>query len=71
MTLSELKEKYNIYHRDIKPENIYINNKMDFILGDFGEAKLTEQTIAMYGTVRGTRMYMSPELYIALKEQVN
>ena len=36
--LKEIHDK-NIIHRDIKPENIFINEKMDIKIGDFGISK--------------------------------
>ena len=54
--------KHNIIHRDIKPANIFISENGDYKLGDFGIAKMKEQTSS--GTAKiGTYDYMAPEVY--------
>ena len=56
---------YGIIHRDIKPENIFVNDRGDYKLGDFGVARTAERT-ASGMSVKGTYSYMAPEVY---KEQ--
>lgn len=58
----ELCHKNNIIHRDIKPQNIFLSKEGDFKLGDFGVARIVEQTsLAM--SKKGTYAYMAPEVY--------
>ena len=56
----EICESNNIVHRDIKPQNIFVSDRGDFKLGDFGIAKVMEGTNA--GTLAGTYRYMAPEV---------
>lgn len=51
----------NIIHRDIKPQNIFVSKYGNYKLGDFGIAKVSEQTAR--GTIIGTVKYMAPEVY--------
>jgi len=51
----------NIAHRDIKPENVFLNDKYDIILGDFGFAIKYEKDKLLYHDL-GTDGYKSPEL---------
>lgn len=57
----ELCRQQNIVHRDIKPQNIFVSDKGEYKLGDFGIAKTVEKT--MGGTKTGTYKYMAPEVY--------
>ncbi len=54
-------EKKSILHRDIKPQNIFVAPDGTYKLGDFGIAKVVEQTTS--GTKTGTYQYMAPEVY--------
>ena len=51
----------NIIHRDIKPENMFIDSKNRYRLGDFGVAKQLDES--MCSSIRGTPLYMAPEVY--------
>ena len=57
----ELFQKYRILHRDIKPGNIFVSERGDFKLGDFGTAQYLDR--ASDSTARGTYAYMAPEVY--------
>jgi len=52
-----------IVHRDIKPANIMIRSISDFVIVDFGLAKVAQQDHSLTGTgeVLGTPAYLSPE----------
>jgi len=52
-----------IVHRDIKPANIMVRSTSDFVIADFGLAKLVEQNISLTATgeVLGTPAYLAPE----------
>lgn len=54
-------QKNGIVHRDIKPQNIFVSDNGDYKLGDFGVAKIVEETAG--GTVIGSYKYMAPEVY--------
>ncbi|MDB5806967.1 MAG: hypothetical protein JWN73_4289 [Betaproteobacteria bacterium] len=52
-----------IVHRDIKPANIMIRSTSDFVIADFGLAKMVQQNISLTSTgeVLGTPAYLAPE----------
>lgn len=54
-------QEHKIIHRDIKPQNIFISDKGSFKLGDFGIAKILEDT-SRANTQAGTLMFMAPEI---------
>ena len=59
-------QKNNISHRDIKPENILICSDNNYKLTDLGEAKNIVNT-SESSTLKGTQLFMSPNLYLVLK----
>ncbi len=54
--------KYGIIHRDIKPENIFVSPSGNYKLGDFGIARIIEDTTTSLSR-KGTYSYMAPEVY--------
>ncbi|MED6243664.1 Serine/threonine-protein kinase Nek5 [Ataeniobius toweri] len=52
-----------ILHRDIKSQNIFLTNAgMKVKLGDFGIARILNNTLEMARTCVGTPYYLSPEI---------
>ena len=54
-------QEKNIIHRDIKPQNIFLSDKGQFKLGDFGIARTAERTTRATAGI-GTYSYMAPEV---------
>lgn len=51
-----------ILHRDIKAQNVFMVKNGLLKLGDFGIARVLNQTSEMAATVVGTPYYLSPEI---------
>ncbi|CAI5723431.1 unnamed protein product [Hyaloperonospora brassicae] len=52
----------NIIHRDIKPQNILIGSKQQIKLCDFGFARAITNDASLVKSIKGTPLYMAPEL---------
>jgi NIMA (never in mitosis gene a)-related kinase 2 len=55
------KDKKMVLHRDLKPSNIFLDEKQNAKLGDFGFAKAISAQSMYTHTYLGTPFYMSPE----------
>ena len=62
LALSYVHDK-KILHRDFKTQNVFLVGQNKYCIGDFGIAKLFNQTKELSGAIIGTPLYMSPELY--------
>lgn len=58
--LKYMKNK-KILHRDLKPNNVFLTSDKKIKIGDFGIAKMLDDTYHMAETRRGCRIYMAPE----------
>ena len=65
-----LLQKNHITHRDIKPQNILIKNGI-FKLTDFGEARTLKKTGVIVSRIRGTELFMSPNLFFGMKRHLS
>lgn len=59
-------QEHHVIHRDIKPENIFVTNLNRYKLGDFGIARVLNQS-EMAMSKKGTQNYMAPEVYKGLQ----
>lgn len=52
-----------VIHRDLKPSNIFVDDKNEPLIMDFGIAKVldTQKELSKTGVILGTLCYMSPE----------
>ncbi|KAF8051480.1 hypothetical protein N665_1717s0014 [Sinapis alba] len=50
-----------IIHRDIKPENILMDSEMEHHIGDFGLARILDDSTISTATITGTTGYIAPE----------
>ncbi|KAG2508775.1 hypothetical protein JM18_009101 [Phytophthora kernoviae] len=51
-----------IIHRDMKPQNILIGSKQQIKLADFGFARAISHDSSLLRSIKGTPLYMAPEL---------
>ena len=72
--INYLHKKFGIVHRDIKPNNILVNTNLDVKICDLGLSRsdnLNEDLMSTTtGTIRGTYIYMSPEILLHNKKAV-
>lgn len=52
----------HIIHRDIKTQNVFLTQNNHIKLGDFGIAKILDNTLDLANTCIGTPYYLSPEM---------
>lgn len=55
-------ERLSIIHRDIKPSNILTDRNGNFLLADFGQARVLEKSAGSL-SVQGTDSYIAPEVH--------
>lgn len=61
MALQHIHSK-KVLHRDLKSQNVFLTKKGVIRIGDFGIARMMENTFDMAQTCCGTPCYLSPEL---------
>ncbi|KAJ7380843.1 hypothetical protein OS493_007233 [Desmophyllum pertusum] len=61
MALHHIHSK-KVLHRDLKSQNVFLTKKGVIKIGDFGIARMMENTFDMAQTCCGTPCYLSPEL---------
>ena len=54
-------ERLSVIHRDIKPSNILVDKEENFLLADFGQAKVLERSAGSL-SVQGTDSFIAPEV---------
>ena len=55
-------KKAKICHRDLKMENMFLDDKYNVKIGDFGYAKVTKEENELLSSPRGTDGYQCPEI---------
>ena len=60
--LIHLQER-NIIHRDLKLQNIFLTEKLELKLGDFGLARKLKHSESKCYDFAGTKQYMAPEIF--------
>ncbi len=61
MAIKHIHDK-RILHRDLKSQNVFLTEKGEIKLGDFGIAKCLKNTVEVAKTIVGTPYYFSPEI---------
>ncbi len=72
-TAVQFAHSQGIIHRDLKPANIMIKKDRDFVIMDFGLARLIDHDdapLTATGAVLGTPAYMSPEQLLGENEKI-
>jgi serine/threonine protein kinase len=50
-----------IMHRDLKPDNVFLDKRLEPVVGDFGTARSVNRSKEGVMTMTGTPLYMAPE----------
>jgi serine/threonine protein kinase len=54
-----------VLHRDLKLGNLFLDEKLQIKIGDFGLATQLSQSVDLRASICGTPNYMAPEILIA------
>ena len=57
--------EFRVLHRDLKLGNLFLDEKLQIKIGDFGLATQLSQSIDLRASICGTPNYMAPEILIA------
>ena len=57
--------EFRVLHRDLKLVNLFLDEKLQIKIGDFGLATQLSHSIDLRASICGTPNYMAPEILIA------
>ena len=55
--------RHRVMHRDMKPQNVLVSSNGVIKLADFGFARALASSTALLTSIKGTPLYMAPEIY--------